>query len=48
MVKGRSTTVISIRLSDEVIIELKKEARGWSIGELIKRLILRHIYKVEE
>ena len=39
--KGRNTTLVSLRLPDSVITMLKVKAGGLTVGEYIKKQILK-------
>jgi len=43
--RGRNTTVISIRLEDSVVKTLQERAKGVSVGEYIKGQIMRSVNK---
>ena len=43
MVQGRNSTVVSIRLPDEIVSKLKEKAGKLSVGEYIKGQILKSL-----
>ncbi len=47
MVKGRNTTVVSIRIPDKTVVQLKERAVGihkeLSVGDYIKGLIIKDL-----
>ena len=46
--KGRNSTVVSIRLPDDIYIILKERAGDLSVSEYIKQQIIRSVNKIVE